>query len=252
MIGNRYEYDAMAQCERDLWWFKYLHQLTIRTIKKYSPASNPAILDAGCGTGGLIEQLRQQGYTNLSAFDLSRDAVEYARKTWPAAQMLDILQTDKAFPKNSFDIVVCNDIFTVLPDGKDREALEKLVAVLKPGGILIMNVAALKSFAGSHDVAVSMTRRYTKTSINQLASNLAIVKETVFWPFLLSPLIFGIRSFQRLKLSVGKKENLKSDVKPIPSSLNNFFYSVTNLERKMPFSKPWGSSLFVVMQKPQP
>jgi SAM-dependent methyltransferase len=250
MIGNRYEYDAMAHCERDLWWFKYLHQLTIRTIKKYSNTSNPAILDAGCGTGGLVEQLKQQGNTNISAFDLSPDAVEYARKAWPQAQILDILQTDKAFPENSFDVVVCNDIFTVLPDGKDREALEKLVAVLKPGGILIMNIAALKSFAGSHDVAVSMTRRYTRASINQLASNLATVKETVFWPFLLSPLIFGIRSFQRLKLSAGKKDNLRSDVKPIPSLLNNFFYSITNFERKIPFSKPWGSSLFVVMQKP--
>lgn len=252
MIGNRYEYDAMAHCERDLWWFRCLHKLTISTIKKYSSISAPSILDAGCGTGGLIEQLKQQGYTNISGFDLSPDAVEYARKTWPHVQILDILQANTVFPKNSFDIVVCNDIFTVLPDGKDREALEKLVAVLKPGGILIMNVAALKSFAGSHDVAVDMTRRYSKVSFYKLASGLVTIKETIFWPFLLSPLIFGIRSFQRVKLSLGKKDNLKSDVKPIPSLLNRFFYSITSFERKIPFSKPWGSSLFVVMQKPQP
>lgn len=250
MIGNRYEYDAMAQCERDLWWFRFLHELTISTIKKYVHNSNPAILDAGCGTGGLLEQLKQQGYTNVSGFDLSPDAVEYARKSCPHVQMLDILQTDKVFPKNSFDVVVCNDIFTVLPDGKDRQALEKLVSVLKPGGLLIINLAALKSFAGSHDVAVSMTRRYSKASVHKLAANLVTVKETIFWPFLLSPVIFSIRSFQRLKLSLGKKGNLKSDVKPIPSLLNSFFYSITKSERKFPFAKPWGSSIFVVMQKP--
>jgi SAM-dependent methyltransferase len=252
MIGNRYEYDAMARCERDLWWYKNLHELTIRTIKKYSQAADPAILDAGCGTGGLIEKLKQEGYTNIKGFDLSPDAVEYSRKSWPHVQMLDILQTDKAFPPNSFDVVVCNDIFTVLPDGKDVQALEKLVGVLKPGGILIINLAALKSFAGSHDVAVSMTRRYAKKSVQQLVSNLVTIKETIFWPFLLSPLIFGIRSFQRLKLSIGKKENLKSDVRPIPSMLNRLFHSVTGFERRLPFAKPWGSSLFVVMQKPQP
>lgn len=250
MIGNRYEYDAMAHCERDLWWYKCLHNLTIRTIKKYSQANDPAILDAGCGTGGLIEQLKQHGYTNIAGFDLSPDAVEYAQKSWPNVQMLDILQTDKAYPQNSFDIVVCNDIFTVLPDGKDRQALEKLVAVLKPGGILIINLAALRSFAGSHDVAVSMTRRYTKASVRQLVSDLVTIKETIFWPFLLSPLIFGIRSFQRLKLSLGKKDNLRSDVRPISSLLNRLFYSITSFERRLPFSKPWGSSIFVVMQKP--
>jgi SAM-dependent methyltransferase len=252
MIGNRYEYDAMAHCERDLWWFKCLHELTIQKIYKYSRVKEPAILDAGCGTGGLIEQLKQQGFTNISGFDLSPDAIEYAKRSWPNVQILDILQTDTVFAKNSFDIVVCNDIFTVLPIGKDREALEKLVAVLKPGGILIINLAALKSFAGTHDIAVSMTKRYSKADIYKLAQNLVTIKETVFWPFLLSPLIFSIRSLQRLKLSLGKKDNLKSDVKRIPSYLNRFFYSITRLERKIPFSTPWGSSIFLVMEKPQP
>lgn len=249
MIGNRYEYEAMARCERDLWWFRYLHDLTVYAIKKYG-VSQPAILDAGCGTGGLIEQLRQQGYNNIAAFDLSPDAVEFARKTSPQVQLLDILEADTAFAEKTFDVIVCNDIFTVLPDGKDREAMEKLVSILKPGGILIMNLAALKAFAGSHDRAVSMTRRYNKTSVYKLAEGLAIIKETIFWPFLLSPLIFGIRSFQRLKIAAGKATALKSDVKPIPTFFNQAFYSITRLEQKLPFAKPWASSIFSIMQKP--
>lgn len=251
MIGNRSEYDAMAHCERDLWWFKCLHELTIQKIHKYSLVKDPAILDAGCGTGGLIQQLKRNGLTRISGFDLSPDAIHYAKKSWPAVQLLDVLQTDTAFPKNTFDVVVCNDIFTILPEGKDREALEKLVFVLKPGGILIINLAALPFFAGIHDIAVGMTKRYTRAGVYRLVQNLVSVKEIVFWPFVLSPLIFGIRSFQRLKFYLGKRANIKSDVKSIPSYLNRFFYLITRFENKIFHSKPWGSSIFIVMEKPK-
>jgi SAM-dependent methyltransferase len=251
MIGNRFEYDAMAQCERDLWWFKCLHELTVQKILKYSPVMDPVILDAGCGTGGLIQHLKKEGFTKIRGFDLSPDAIEYARKASAEVQLLDILKTDVAFPENSFDVVICNDIFTVLQPGKDREAMEKLVSVLKPGGILIINLAALPSFAGIHDIAVKMTKRYTRACIDELVQNLVIVKEITFWPFLLSPVILGIRSYQRLKLFFNKQTRIKSDVRPVSPILNNIFYKITKLENKTQLSKPLGSSIFVVMEKPK-
>lgn len=251
MIGNRYEYEAMAQCERDLWWFKCLHELTVQKILKYSPVSDPVILDAGCGTGGFIQHLQKEGFTKISGFDLSPEAIEHARKASADVQLLDVLKTDVAFPENSFDVVVCNDIFTVLQPGKDREAMEKLVSVLKPGGLLIINLAASTSFAGIHDIAINMTKRYTRACIEKLVRNLVIVKEITFWPFLLSPLILGIRTYQRLKLFLNKRTPIKSDVRPITPVLNNIFYTITKWENKVQLSKPLGSSIFVVMEKPK-
>lgn len=250
MIGKRYEYDAMAQCERNLWWYRCLHELTVQKILKYSRVKDPVILDAGCGTGGLIQHLKKNGFTKLRGFDLSSDAIEYAKNTGADVQILDILKTDLAYPANSFDVVICNDIFTVLPKGKDREAMEKLVSVLKPGGILIINLAALSSFAGIHDVAVSMTKRYTKKCIHQLVQNLVSIKEIIYWPFLLSPLILGIRSFQRLKLFLNKRTKITSDVKPVTPLLNTVFYTITKFENKVPVPKLLGSSIITVMEKP--
>lgn len=241
----------MAQCERDLWWFRCLHEFTARKIAQYSPVKDPRILDAGCGTGGLIQHLKKKGFNKITGFDLSDDAIEHARKSSPDVQLLDVLHVDNAFSKNTFDVVVCNDIFTVLEHGKDREAIEKLVTVLKPGGILIINLAALASFAGIHDIAVSMTKRYTKACIHKLVRDLVSIKELTFWPFLLSPLILGIRSYQRVKLFFNKKIQIKSDVRPIAPFLNTLFYKVTMLESKVLLSKPIGSSIFVVMEKPK-
>lgn len=251
MIGNRYEYDAMAWCERDLWWFRCLHELTTEKIRKYSLKSNPAILDAGCGTGGFLQHLKVNGFTNVTGFDLSPDAINHAQAVDPNVIQLDLLETDKVFNANTFDVVVCNDIFTVLPPGKDRVALQKLMYVLKPGGILIMNLAALSAFAGIHDLAVDMTMRYNKKSIRKLAESNSVVKEFVYWPFALSPFIFAVRSLQRLKLFFNPRTSLVSDVKRIPKALNTLFYSVTKVEISATFPKPWGSSLMVVLEKPR-
>jgi SAM-dependent methyltransferase len=241
----------MAQCERNLWWFKCLHELTVQKILKYSTVRNPIILDAGCGTGGLIQHLQKEGFTKIRGFDLSPDAIAHARKASADVQLLNVLETDVAFPESSFDVVICNDIFTVLQPGKDREAMEKLVSVLKPGGIIIINLAALPSFAGIHDIAVNMTKRYTRACIDELVHNLVTVKEITFWPFLLSPLILGIRSYQRLKLLLNKRTPIKSDVRPVTPILNNIFYAITKLENKVQLSKPLGSSIFVVLEKPK-
>ena len=87
MIGKRHEYDIMAAVESQHWWYKTLHSQVIQAIQKYSNVqqhlnhlqhihgtqqisdSAPfndsqliiaernnklSILDAGCGTGGLL------------------------------------------------------------------------------------------------------------------------------------------------------------------------------------------------------
>lgn len=251
MIGNRYEYDTMAKCERDLWWFKSLHKNTLKHIKKFIPEiKNPAILDAGCGTGGLMEFLRINGFKNIVGFDLSEDAIEYAKNKGANVRIGNILECSKAYTHESFDVVISNDILTVLPFSTDTLALQNLVSLVKPGGIIILNLAAGKEFSGTHDIAVNMTKRYTQSEIMLLCSNYAEVLYISHWPFFLSPLIFIIRFFQRLKFRLyNNNHKLLSDVKMIPKPLNHLFFLITSLEFLIPFSKPWGSSIFFILRK---
>lgn len=251
MIGNRYEYDAMAQCEQELWWYRCLHELTLRKIKDHTVVSNPRVLDAGCGTGGMLLQLKKSGYTNISGFDLSADAVSYARESSGVdVQTHDLTKLDAAYPPSSFDIVISNDTLVLLNEGEDKAVLERLLSFLKPGGLLLMNFAALNAFYGSHDVAVAIKRRYSKKTIKEMVIGTAAIKELTYWPFLLSPAIFLVRSMQRLKLFFSNNNSLVSDVKMPPAFLNRFFYQLTSFENRYIQKKPWGSSLFLVLQKP--
>jgi SAM-dependent methyltransferase len=251
MIGNRYEYDAMAKCEQQLWWYRCLHDLTLRKIKKNSTVKNPRLLDAGCGTGGLLLQLKENGYNNLTGFDLSSDAVAYAREgSGVNVQLLDINKLGSAYPKNSFDIITSHDIVCLLQEGQDKKALEQLLSVLKPGGLLLMNFPALKAFNGTHDIAVGIQRRYSRNALKKLVGEMAEIKEIIYWPFLLSPAILFARVLQKAKLVFKRDHKIVSDVKTVPSLLNHILYKLTSFENSNIRIKPWGSSLFLVLQKP--
>jgi len=242
----------MANSERTLWWYRCLHALTLRQIRKYSPSANPHILDAGCGTGGLISFLHDHGYTSVEGFDLSSYAVDHANKAYGLqTKVLSILEVTPAVTgRPLYDVIVSNDVLCLLPPGQDTEALHRLLALLSPGGILVLNLPALRAARGTHDVAVGITQRYSKKTLRRLVGNQARVRRMLFWPFLLSPVIFGVRWFQRLQLRLRKDMPIVSDVKNPPMALNGLFYGLTTLENKLLQAKPWGSSLLTVLQKP--
>jgi SAM-dependent methyltransferase len=250
MIGKQCEYEAMAKCEKELWWYKFLHDLTLKKINQIA-GKNAAILDAGCGTGGMLAQLTKLGFMNTSGFDLSTDAIDYTvRSGYSNVQLLNILDCDSAYPLNSFDVIICNDILCLLNDGEDKVAFEKLVSLLKPGGSLIMNLPAGRFFKGTHDHAVGIKKRYSKKKVRQLAEDqLVEINEVYRWPFLLSPLIFLLRLFQRGKLLFFGAKEYKSDVSLPHPILNNLFYGLTSFENKIIGPKPWGSSIFVTVMK---
>ena len=59
---ERGEYERLAAAEERMWWFRALHRNLIRIWSATAPAGagegrNPRLLDAGCGTGGLLARL---------------------------------------------------------------------------------------------------------------------------------------------------------------------------------------------------
>ncbi len=251
MIGKQYEYDAMSKCDKELWWYRNLHDLTVKKIHQYSYPLNAHILDAGCGTGGMLVTLNQNGYSNVQGFDVSLDAITHTKKRNGSLniKLLDILQVDKAYLKNSFDVIICHDILCMLKEPDDKIAFNKLVSLLKPDGLLLMNLPAGKYFRGTHDIAVGITKRYTKAHVKKLAANSIEIKESIYWPFLLSPVIFSVRSLQRIRTPFVRKRPVLSDVKLPPVLINKALHRLTNWENRNISLKPWGSSIFIVAKK---
>lgn len=253
MLGWTDEYAKMAKAEETLWWYRTLHHLVLDVIRRDRPGLDIAILDAGCGTGGLMHFLRSWGYRNLKGVDLSNVAVE-----WCHRRNLDVQQgslTDFAglYAKESADVIVSNDTLYFFQKQEQEDVVEQFQQVLKPGGLLILNLPALKAFRGIHDVSVGIKVRFSMSDTRRLLKeSLFDVVRELYWPFLLSPVIYAKRLSQRIKMRRNRHFQIESDIDQPPEFLNRIFLELTLFENRMLARKPFGSSLLLMGRKKSP
>ena len=67
------EYQNMFELETSHWWYTTLHKLVEISVAKEWKGSHIKILDAGCGTGRMMEIL--SSYGNVEGLDYSPLAV---------------------------------------------------------------------------------------------------------------------------------------------------------------------------------
>lgn len=54
------EYEAMARVEHTLWWYRGLRNNVTALLAAHRRTRNLIVLDAGCGTGGILDMLARQ------------------------------------------------------------------------------------------------------------------------------------------------------------------------------------------------
>lgn len=120
------------------------------------------ILEIGCGTGALLEDLRQIGFS-CSAVEISNDALDIAREVH--ADHPDV-KIDSQFPPHSaesFDIIISCEVIEHIEN--DVEALNDWARHLKKGGLMVISTPANPKKFNALDEWAGHYRRYTKTSL---------------------------------------------------------------------------------------
>jgi SAM-dependent methyltransferase len=236
----------MYELEANHWWFRSLHELVIGCLNKNQQESTN-ILDAGCGTGRLMAQLKDHG--EITGFDFRDTALYYCNKrNLGNVTKVDLNKWDAT--ENQFEYVISLDVISDQGINDDRLILRKFYKTLKPGGKLILHVPSFPILKRSHDEAVTIRKRYLRKEIEMIA------KEVGFTPTLIQyrlSFAFPIFLFLRLYGSIfqGSRES-KSDIFKLPFFINSFFLSLSRYESKLiklGFSIPFGTSLFSILQK---
>ena len=251
MIGKRLEYQKMYDAERKLWWYRILHAKTIRVISHYNSNNQDIkLLDAGCGTGGMMESLRLAGFSTVIGFDASADAVEFSKSRGFTVFEHDLTQLADFQTSTKVDILICHDVLCYFDDTTIIALFEQVRDRLNPDGIFITNNNAHPVFSGAHDVVLGIKRRFTKKELQQLAHQAGLqVSYATYWSLFLSPLIALVRGFQRIAMKVGVLKPTVSDVSVPPVWLNQTFWAIVRLEEKLLKSAPFGSSIFMVFSR---
>lgn len=199
-------YIKIAEVERNHWWYRNLHHLVLDTIKNSFDGRDIAIIDAGCGTGGLLLFLKDKEYSNVMGFDISCDAVDICRAKGLNVVQYDLSRIYELYPHDHADVIISNDTFCFFDMEWCAKIIKQCYQVLKPNGLLILNLPACNAFRGIHDISVGIKHRFTKNDICILFSNRKFnIIKTVYWPFLLSPVIYLERLRQRIKMRINEK-----------------------------------------------
>lgn len=250
---NPHENEKMFRLEGRLWWYRILHERVADAISQQFPGNmSLRIFDAGCGTGGMLDYLIKQGYTNLHGVDGAADAVDFCRERGLNVDILDLNNLVTYCPGQTFDVVICNDVFCYFDDAALTELLTQLARRLAPGGLLISNNNAFAVFRGAHDLAVGSTRRFVKADFERLTPKVGLqIQSATYWSFLLSPLILAVRQWQNLQLRLGwqRANGPTSDVADPGSFVNETLYQVVRLENRILPRTSFGSSLFILLSR---
>ncbi|WP_395751097.1 class I SAM-dependent methyltransferase [Prosthecobacter sp.] len=244
------EYDIMRSVEDRHWWYSVLRDLVERALAGRL-ASHSRLLDAGCGTGGMLDYLqRRSGDLEVTGIDVAEQAVRCCNQrglTTVRVAAVEALPFDDA----SFDAILSLDVLYHSSVNEER-ALAEMRRVLRPDGLLLMNLPAFAGLRGSHDVAVHGARRYAACQARSLLeqSNFA-VEQVHYWnAWLFLPLLLW-RQVSRLSATPARES--VSDLKLTPAWMNSLLAGMGRLDAGFcqEFHIPFGSSVFAVARKTQ-
>ncbi|MHC4871599.1 MAG: class I SAM-dependent methyltransferase [Planctomycetota bacterium] len=251
---EKQEYRIMFEKENTFWWYRGLHDIVLKTLENLTAAERSfTLLDAGCGTGRLLELINSRFNDRISCkgIDFSEDALSFCNER-------NISDTSKAsvcdipFSENSFDFVTSLDVIYHQGVEDDIAALKEFKRILKPEGKLILNLPAYEFMKSRHDSAVHTARRYNSSTLKDKLSAAGFrTSKITYRNSFLFPLAFTVRMLQ--KLVKDNSENQKeSDLSELPKAINIIFEKILFLENAIInncFPLPFGLSVFCIAEK---
>ncbi len=246
------EYHVLAEQEGGHWWYRSLRRRVLTRLRREARRrGHPlTVFDAGCGTGGLLQSLAREGaVAQCSGCDASPVALQYCHQRGlpvRAASVHDLV----TWPER-FDLVLSMDVLYHQNVDPPR-AMAAMATLLQPGGLLLLNVAAMPCLARRHDRRVLGARRFRPGELRQLAGAAGLVVEDLrYWNSWLMPLLW-----LQARLEQGEQgasgEPSDSAVQPPPAWLNRLLVALLELEERLSrlLPLPWGSSLLLQARRP--
>ena len=161
-------------------------RLIVELCARHAPGA-PRVLDAGCGRGELVQELRR-AFPNaeLCASDVSLASVRETQRLNP---MLEVLQMDLSRPDfrefygkylGHFELITCSEVIEHIPD--DRQAVSRVASLLAPHGTLVLTVPGGKM--SRFDELIGHQRHYSCAALLELALNVELDPlEVLAWGF---------------------------------------------------------------------
>jgi len=240
---------ATARAEDEHFWFRALRRNADRLLS-VATAGRPAgwVVDCGAGTGRNLDWLTRHG--EVLGLELTQAGLDAGR----ARGRRLVRGTVAALPlaDNSVGVATSFDVLYCLDDETERRAVEEMWRVLQPGGLAVINAAALGVLHGSHSTLTREVRRYSRRRLTALLTSAGFsIERLTFTNMATFPIALAVRTLDRLAGHAG--EASEADLRVPPRPINWCFDRLLAVEGWWLrfFDLPIGTSLLCVARKQQ-
>ncbi|GAB4163067.1 MAG: class I SAM-dependent methyltransferase [Planctomycetota bacterium] len=246
---DRIAYETFARLENDHFWFVGRRRIFGEMLDRIvGSRTDLAILEIGCGTGGLLSTLEAHG--RVHGCDIDFESMRFCRERG-FERMLVGSGYELPYLDESFDLVGMFDTIEHIPD--EHRALSEAHRVLKPGGTLFLSVPAYQFLWSQNDRVAHHCRRYTAMRLKKVvrAAGFRPLK-TSYFNTLLFPLIVPAIFWQKVRDRLGLlPEGYNNTSVPLSRPLNALLCAVMSSERHLlsRMSFPFGHSLISLSRK---
>lgn len=235
-------YTKYFEVEKNHWWFKGRRTLVFNLLQKYLVGGSK-VFDFGCGSGFLVRELGKRGYDSYGG-DFSETALKQGEKLG-ISNISKISNNITTHNDDTFDCVLVLDVMEHLKN--DREGIEEIERILKPGGFCIITVPAFNFLWGIQDEVYHHYRRYTKNSLKKTLSMTSLkISGLTYFNFILFPFVAIVRLLSKI-IKPSRRSDFEINNQIINKLLSYIFRIDISIAQKM--SVPFGVSLLAITIK---
>jgi len=226
------------------WWWRARRTFIEREITRLSRKNKlDRILDIGCGDGLFFDFLERFGAVNGIESD-ARIVTNPARSS-----QIEVLDFDGTYASDQrYDLILMLDVLEHIEH--DREALQKVFELLKPGGMVVLTVPALMRLWSEHDVMNGHFRRYSRKPLVDLlmSEGFDVVKRRYLFFWAVLPM-FARKLLYPAKANAGKSQyEVQVGNRVVSRIVEGLSVAEHSIGNYVPL--PVGTSCFAIGQKP--
>ena len=156
---NLDEYAVMRAAEDHHWWYRALRDVIRLHWERHVAVPRPRLLDVGCGTGANLALLAP--LSEPAGIDVAPEAVAACRERGLVATAV-ASAASLPFGPESFDVVLSCDVLGHRSLADRALPLREMARVLRPGGLVLLNLPAFQWLLSPHDEAYGQDHRFTR------------------------------------------------------------------------------------------
>jgi SAM-dependent methyltransferase len=239
-------YDELAAVEGTHWWFQGRRRILVDVLRHRLPAgdSDRRIVDVGCGTGEMLDMVREFGA--VTGLDASPIAVRYCKLRFGDDVDVRLGRIPDDIPED-VSLITAFDVIEHLED--DEKALRGISERLAPGGIFVCTVPAYPFLWSPHDEVHHHYRRYTRRQLRSRLREAGFTVERLsYFNTVLFPLAAVVRLLHRLVPGAPAGSDVSVPAGPANRLLLAVFAAERAALRRM--NLPFGISLLAVCHRP--